>query len=90
MNYFYENLPDVAFLFAWNHKKKYLKKKKFYSKRTMDCPCRLIKKFYLLVAQEDFEKPFKKINGNKNYIYPSSSKLNILKFNSVKNFIKQK
>ena len=28
MDHFHNNLPDVAFLFAWNHKKKFLKKNK--------------------------------------------------------------
>ena len=32
MDYFYKNLPDVAFLFAWNHKEEILKKEnKFYA-----------------------------------------------------------
>jgi SAM-dependent methyltransferase len=32
MDYFYENLPDVAFLFAWNHKKEIFEKEKKFSK----------------------------------------------------------
>ena len=33
MNYFYENPPDVAFLFAWNHKNEIFEKEKSFSKR---------------------------------------------------------
>ncbi len=33
MNYFYENLPDVAFLFAWNHKKEIFEKEKNFSQK---------------------------------------------------------
>ena len=33
MNYFYNNLPDVAFLFAWNHKKEIFKKEKKFQKK---------------------------------------------------------
>ncbi len=32
MDYFYKNLPDVAFLFAWNHKKEIFEKEKQFSK----------------------------------------------------------
>ena len=32
MDYFYQNLPDVAFLFAWNHKKEIFEKEKQFSK----------------------------------------------------------
>ena len=31
MDYFYNNIPDVAFLFAWNHKKEIFKKEKKFS-----------------------------------------------------------
>ena len=37
-----------------------------------------------------FGETFKKIHGNKNYIYPSSKKFNILKFNSIKDYLKKK
>ena len=33
MDYFKKNQPDVAFLFAWNHKKEILKKEKQFSKK---------------------------------------------------------
>ena len=33
MNYFYENLPDVAFLFAWNHKKEIFEKEKNFTQK---------------------------------------------------------
>ncbi|OUW59689.1 MAG: hypothetical protein CBD57_00145 [Candidatus Pelagibacter sp. TMED197] len=33
MNYFYENPPDVAFLFAWNHKNEIFEKEKSFSKK---------------------------------------------------------
>ncbi len=45
------------------------------------------KKILFIGGSGRFGETFKKINGSKNYIYPSSRKLNILKFNSVKNFI---
>ena len=32
MDYFYQNLPDVAFLFAWNHKEEIFEKEKQFSK----------------------------------------------------------
>ena len=32
MDYFYKNLPDVAFLFAWNHKKEIFEKEKDFAK----------------------------------------------------------
>ena len=32
MNHFYNNPPDVAFLFAWNHKKEIFKKEKEFKK----------------------------------------------------------
>ena len=31
MDYFYNNIPDVAFLFAWNHKKEIFEKEKKFS-----------------------------------------------------------
>ncbi|MDC0853718.1 sugar nucleotide-binding protein [Candidatus Pelagibacter sp.] len=37
-----------------------------------------------------FGKTFKNIHGFKNYIYPSSKEFNILKFNSIKNYLKKK
>ena len=33
MDYFHNNLPDVAFLFAWNHKKEIFEKEKEFSKK---------------------------------------------------------
>tara|TARA_B100000886_G_scaffold308438_1_gene242064 strand:+ start:3100 stop:4299 length:1200 start_codon:yes stop_codon:yes gene_type:complete len=33
MNYFYENPPDVAFLFAWNHKNEIFEKEQSFSKK---------------------------------------------------------
>ena len=33
MNYFYNNIPDVAYLFAWNHKKEIFKKEKKIKKK---------------------------------------------------------
>jgi len=33
MEYFYKNLPDIAFLFAWNHKKEIFEKEKEFSKK---------------------------------------------------------
>ena len=33
MNYFYKNLPDVAFLFAWNHKKEIFEKEKLFTEK---------------------------------------------------------
>ena len=33
MNHFYNNPPDVAFLFAWNHKKEIFKKEKKFSQK---------------------------------------------------------
>ena len=33
MDYFYKNLPDVAFLFAWNHKKEIFEKEKDFAKK---------------------------------------------------------
>ena len=33
MEYFHKNLPDVAFLFAWNHKKEIFEKEKDFSKK---------------------------------------------------------
>ena len=33
MEYFYNNQPDVAFLFAWNHKKEIFEKEKEFSKK---------------------------------------------------------
>ena len=33
MEYFYKNIPDVAFLFAWNHKKEIFEKEKEFSKK---------------------------------------------------------
>ena len=33
MNYFYENSPDVAFLFAWNHKNEIFEKEQLFSKK---------------------------------------------------------
>ena len=32
MNYFKKNTPDIAFLFAWNHKKEIFKKEKKFNK----------------------------------------------------------
>ena len=32
MKHFYKNIPDVTFLFAWNHKKEIFKKEKKYLK----------------------------------------------------------
>lgn len=47
------------------------------------------KKVLFIGASGRFGQIFKKINKEKKYIYPSSKKLNILKFNSIKNFIKK-
>ena len=33
MSHFYKNLPDVAFLFAWNHKKEIFEKEQEFSKK---------------------------------------------------------
>ena len=33
MNYFYNNVPDVAYLFAWNHKKEIFKKENKIKKK---------------------------------------------------------
>jgi methylation protein EvaC len=33
MDFFYENLPDVAFLFAWNHKKEIFEKEKNFTQK---------------------------------------------------------
>ena len=33
MDYFYKNQPDVAFLFAWNHKNEIFEKEKLFSKK---------------------------------------------------------
>ena len=33
MDYFHNNLPDVAFFFAWNHKKEIFEKEKEFSKK---------------------------------------------------------
>ena len=37
-----------------------------------------------------FGRVFQKIHSNKKYLYPSSSELNILKFEKIKNYIKKK
>ena len=37
-----------------------------------------------------FGSVFKNIQKSKNYLYPSSKDLNILNFDSIKNFIKKK
>mgnify|MGYP005995272473 FL=1 len=33
IDYFHNNLPDIAFLFAWNHKKEIFEKEKEFSKK---------------------------------------------------------
>ena len=33
MDYFYKNYPDIAFLFAWNHKKEIFEKEREFSQK---------------------------------------------------------